>query len=309
MIVGRVREVWRYPVKSMAGERLEASGVGARGLYGDRGWALRDEKAGEMRGAKISPALMLCAARYREQPSEDSAPRHADITLPDGTHTATDAPDVNARLSEVVGRSVTLWPLRPASDRAHYRRAMPAARLVGFLSRSRSFRRLALGVMRVAGRDRELREDFGRVPGEPLPDLSALPAEIFEFTSPPGTYFDAFPVHLLTTASLDALARLNPDSAWDARRFRPNFLVETAEGVEGLVESGWGGRSLRVGRLVLKCEMPTPRCSMTIQAQAGFPKDPRVLRTIVREAGQNLGAYANVREAGRVSVGDEVELL
>jgi uncharacterized protein YcbX len=309
MIVGRVREVWRYPLKSMAGERVESSGVGARGLYGDRGWALRDEEAGEIRGAKISPALMLCAARYRERPAEDGAPPHADITLPDGTPTATDAPDVNERLSELVGRRVTLWPLRPASDRAHYRRAIPAARLVGFLSRSRSFRRLALGAMRVAGRDRELREDFGREPGEPLPDLSALPAQIFEFTSPPGTYFDAFPVHLLTTASLDALARLNPDSAWDARRFRPNVLVETADGVEGLVESGWAGRSLRVGGLTLKCEMPTPRCSMTIQAQAGLPKDPRVLRTIVKRAGQNLGVYANVAAPGLVSAGDEVELL
>src|SRR5215210_9178834 len=134
MFVGRVREVWRYPVKSMAGERLEAAGVGASGLYGDRGWALRDEEAGEVRGAKKSPALILCAARYREQPAgAGSPPPHADITLPDGSQTATDAADVNERLSELVGRRVTLWPLRPASDRAHYRRAIPAARVVGFL--------------------------------------------------------------------------------------------------------------------------------------------------------------------------------
>jgi uncharacterized protein YcbX len=273
MIVGRVKEVWRYPLKSMAGERLEAASVGARGLWGDRGWALRDEAAGEMRGAKISPALMLCAARYRGEPA------------------------------------VTLWPLRPASDRAHYRRALPAARVVGFLSRSRNFRRLAIGAMRLTGKDKELREDFGREPGEPLPDLSALPAEIFEFTSPPGTYFDAFPVHLITTASLATLARHAPDTVWDARRFRPNFLLETSEGIEGLIESDWGGRRLRVGGLVFKCEMPAPRCSMTIQAQAGLPKDPRVLRTIVREAKQSLGMYANVETAGRVAVGDEVELL
>lgn len=308
MIVGRVREVWRYPVKSMAGERLEDSGVGGLGLHGDRGWALRDEEAGEIRGAKMSPALMLCAARYRGRPGAAGAPPDADITLPDGSETATDAPDVNERLSELVGRRVTLWPLRPASDRAHYRRAMPGARAVGLLSRSRGFRRLALGAMRLAGLDRGLREDFGREPGEPLPDLSALPAEIFEFTSPPGTYFDAFPVHLLTTSSLGAMARLNPDSAWDARRFRPNFFIETADGVEGLVESGWGGRRLRLGGLVLKCEMPAPRCSMTIQAQDGLPKDPRVLRTIVK-VGQNLGVYASVAAPGRVEVGDAVELL
>ena len=153
-----------------------------------------------------------------------------------------------------------------------------------------------------------MRRDFGREPGEPLPDLSVLPAEIFEFTSPPGTYFDAFPIHLLTTASLATLARHAPDAAWDARRFRPNFLIETVDGVEGLVESDWGGRALRVGRLRLKCEMPAPRCSMTIQAQPELPKDPRVLRTIVREAGQNFGLYASVESAGNVSVGDEVEL-
>jgi uncharacterized protein YcbX len=309
MFVGKVKEVWRYPLKSMAGERLSTAGVGARGLYGDRGWALRDEEAGEIRGAKISPALMLCAARYREEPAAEGAPPHADITLPDGTETSTDSPKINELLSELLGRRVTLWPLQPASDRAHYRRAMPAARVVGLLSRSRSFRRLALGAMRLAGRDKGLRADFGREPGEPLPDLSALPAEIFEFTSPPGTYFDAFPVHLLTTASLAALARHAPETAWDARRFRPNFLIETADGVEGLVESGWAGRSLRVGGLRLKCEMPAPRCSMTIQAQAGLPKDPRVLRTIVKVAQQSFGMYANVESAGRVAVGDEVELV
>src|SRR5215212_1997415 len=308
MFVGSVKEVWRYPLKSMAGERLDASGVGARGLYGDRGWALRDEEAGEIRGAKISTALMLCAARYREEPTAEGAPPHADITLPDSTETATDDPTINELLSELLKRRVTLWPLRPASDLAHYRRAMPAARVVGFLSRSRNFRRLAIGAMRLAGKDKELRKDFGREPGEPLPDLSLLPAEIFEFTSPPGTYFDAFPVHLLTTASLAAMSRHAPETAWDARRFRPNFLIETPEGVEGLVESDWGGRLLRIGGLTLKCEMPAPRCSMTIQAQAGLPKDPRVLRAIVKEAKQNFGMYANVVSEGRVHVGDDVEL-
>jgi hypothetical protein len=293
----------------MAGERLDVCGVGAAGLYGDRGWALRDEEAGEIRGAKISPRLMLCEARYREEPSADSPPPHVDIKLPDGSHTASDAPDVNERLTELLGRRVTLWPLRPAEDRAHYRRGMPAARLVGLLSRSRTFRRLAIGTMRLAGLDAELRRDFGREPGEPLPDLAALPPEIFEFTSPPGTYFDAFPIHLVTTSTLGALSRLNPDSDWDPRRFRPNLLVETAEGVEGLVEAGWGGRGLRVGGLGLKCEMPTPRCSLTIQAQRGLPKDPLVLRTIVKKAGQNLGLYASVETYGRVGVGDEVELL
>jgi hypothetical protein len=48
---------------------------------------------------------------------------------------------------------------------------------------------------------------------------------------------------------------------------------------------------------------------MTIQAQRGLPKDPRVLRAIVGGAAQNLGAYASVLRPGAVSVGDDVELL
>jgi MOSC domain-containing protein YiiM len=43
-------------------------------------------------------------------------------------------------------------------------------------------------------------------------------------------------------------------------------------------------------------------------AQANLPNDPSVLRTIVREAGQQLGIYASVIHPGRVAVGDVVEL-
>lgn len=38
-VVGRVEELWRYPVKSMAGERLEHAEVSWHGLAGDRRWA------------------------------------------------------------------------------------------------------------------------------------------------------------------------------------------------------------------------------------------------------------------------------
>jgi len=39
----RVAELWRYPVKSLQGERLDTADVGAQGLPGDRQWALFDE--------------------------------------------------------------------------------------------------------------------------------------------------------------------------------------------------------------------------------------------------------------------------
>ncbi|HAC44902.1 MAG TPA: Fe-S protein, partial [Chloroflexi bacterium] len=42
---GTVAEIWRYPVKSMAGERLESCLVAETGLEGDRRWALVDGQA------------------------------------------------------------------------------------------------------------------------------------------------------------------------------------------------------------------------------------------------------------------------
>ena len=120
MRIGRVGGIWRYPVKSMLGEALDACTVEPGGIPGDRGWATRDESIGELRSAKYLPKLMQCAARYRQAPeTANGGVPHADITLPDGTTTATDDPEVEARLSALLGRPITLWPLRPASDRAH----------------------------------------------------------------------------------------------------------------------------------------------------------------------------------------------
>jgi uncharacterized protein YcbX len=285
-LIGKIKEIWRHPVKSMAGERLNSSMVGLNGLLGDRGWALRDEQAQEIRGAKKLPQLMLCSATYVEEPTETSIPS-VEMRLHDGTTLRSDDPAAGARLSAFLGRTVTMWPRQPESNTEHYRRGAPDNPDMLL----------------------ELRELFGRTPDEPLPDLSVFPKEIFEFTSPLGTYFDAFPLHLLTTASLKVLAQRNPAAQWDVRRFRPNFVIETTTGQQGLVEIGWCGRSLKIGGLTLQCNLPTPRCVMTTQAQTGLAKDPSVLRTIVHDADQNLGVYGVVQTPGRVAVGDTVELL
>jgi hypothetical protein len=286
-LVGTVREIWRYPVKSMAGESLAACTVGTSGVAGDRGWALRDEQAGEIRGAKKLPALLRCAARYRAEPDGDAVPP-VDITLPGGERTASDDPAVAERLSALLGRKVTLWPLRPADDLDHYRRGAPDN----------------------PDLEQELRQIFGRLPDEPLPDLAAIPPEIFEYAAPRGTYFDVFPFHAVTTASLADLAARTPESRFDVRRFRPNVVIETPAGVRGLVEAGWGGgRTLRVGGVELRTEIPTARCVMVTLPQGDLPHDPRVLRTVVREAEQCVGLYASVAAPGRVRVGDPVELL
>ena len=60
-------------------------------------------------------------------------------------------------------------------------------------------------------------------------------------------FFDALPMHVLTTATLAKLARLAPESDWDERRFRMNLLVDTAA-AEGFQELEWIGRRVRSAR-------------------------------------------------------------
>jgi hypothetical protein len=308
MFIGTIQQIWRYPVKSMAGERLADCSVYSLGIPGDRGWAIRDAIKSEIKTGTRIPLLMQCASEYREEPSNKSIP-HVNIKFPDGSSVASDDPEVNARLSAVLGRHVNLWPRQPASDKDHYRRPGTAARVIARLTNIPGFRALLPTLTKLPNLDATLRAAFSRTPEEPIPDISKLPRELFEFTSPPGTYFDAFPIHVLTTASLAVMAQSNAAADWDVRRFRPNFFVKTVEGIEGLVESEWAGRTLRIGTVAIKCEMPAVRCGMTTNAQTGLPKDPSVLRTIVKKADQNLGVYASVVTTGRVSEGDRVELM
>ena len=284
--IGTVSELWRYPVKSMMGERLDAAEVTTAGVLGDRGWAARDEVRGGIRGAKKIGSLMTLAARYAEEPTASVVTPVVEIMLPDGDSVRSDDPDASSRVSKALGHEVTLWPRLPADALDHYRRGAPDDDdlLV------------------------ELRQIFGRLEEEPLPDLTGFPPEIFEYESPPGTYFDAFPLMLATTASLAEIQRRLPDSKVDVRRFRPNFLIDPGP-TEGFVEQEWLGRRLRVGDVEVEVTVGCPRCVMVTRPFADLPEDRAILRTVVREANQNLGVYANVVTPGRVSAGDPVELL
>lgn len=132
--------------------------------------------------------------------------------------------------------------------------------------------------------------------------------EVFEFPLPPGTFFDAAPVHLVTTATLDRLRALAPASRFEVPRFRPNLVIEPTGGPEGFVEDGWVGRTLTLGDVRLRVDGPCPRCVMTTLAQGSLPRDPLVLRTTVREHGGDVGAYASVLRCGQVRRGDAVTL-
>ena len=66
---------------------------------------------------------------------------------------------------------------------------------------------------------------------------------------------------------------------------------------------------LRLGTVVLECDIPTMRCGMTLNAQEGLAKDQSILRSIVRDADQNLNVYARVVTPGEIRLGDVVELI
>jgi hypothetical protein len=228
---------------------------------------------------------MSCRARYASEPAPGEPAPAPEITLPDGAVVRPGDANAAERVSAAVERKVTLWPLLPASALEHYRRGAPDH---------------ADGLS-------ELRAIFGRTPDEPLPNLAQFPPELMQYESPPGTYFDAYPLLLVTTATLRKLRALAPKSVIDVRRFRPNLVIE-AEG-ESFPEVGWSGRQLRIGGATLDVLGPCPRCVMITHAFADVPQDTGLMRTVVKEADQNVGAYAKAAAAGELRVGDAVELL
>src|SRR5256886_9323783 len=79
-----VREIWRYPVKSMAGEPLESCLVTADGLEGDRRWALIDwspNRAGKWFNIKQHSALMTYRSRLVDGTVEAVAPDGSRVRL------------------------------------------------------------------------------------------------------------------------------------------------------------------------------------------------------------------------------------
>lgn len=111
-IVGRVAELWRFPVKSMQGERLVAFELGPGGVAGDRRYGLIDPASGHLLSAKSVPALFAARAT--------TVGTDVQITLPDGRELAADDPDASAMLSAWLGRAVELKPSGAAAGAVGY---------------------------------------------------------------------------------------------------------------------------------------------------------------------------------------------
>lgn len=276
---GTAVAVWRYPVKSMRGEELEAADVTPHGLLGDRAYALIDNADGKAATAKNPgkwPSMFAFRAQFSEPPRPGAAMPAVRITLPDGSAVSTAAHDCDQALSRILNRTVTL----AKAERG---------RISGVQTSLPAW----------SGKSEEYRLDMEGVDqGNSVQD----------FTLPAGTFFDGALVHLVTTATLARLHELYPAGRFDAPRFRPNVVVDMGHGAKGFVEQGWIGRTVTVGGVKLKITGSCARCVMTTLPQGDLPKDTGILKTAVRHNQSHVGVYAAVVSEGLIRRGDAVQV-
>lgn len=134
--------------------------------------------------------------------------------------------------------------------------------------------------------------------------------------APSGSFFDYAAIHLLTTSSLEAMQQNYPEGRFEARRFRPNLMIDT-NGMTGFVENEWVGKTVKLGdSLRLQITDPCPRCVMPTLAQGDLPQDSGIFKNgiainkpMVPFAGKELpsvGVYARVLSPGWVKRGDQL---
>lgn len=293
MLIGHIKELWRYPVKSLGGEPHEQLQLTSKGAVGDRHWAVYDPLAPVIRSAKQWPALLNLRAQYLGTPGpEDWGNDVAPVRLLNAAGGFCDSTDLEACstwLSRQLNRQAQLRPRAPVSEREFYRLPRPIT-------------------------EAEMAKELGMNIGDALPDFEAdysdLMAEMAGHATPPGYLYDAFPLHLLTTDSLAFVAEKSQLNA-DVRRFRPNLLMETTDPRPALTEQQWLGASLAIGNTVLRIHSRTVRCSMPGRAQPGFQLEAqqRLPGAVARHADRALGVNLHIVQAGTIQVGDPVQLL
>jgi uncharacterized protein YcbX len=152
-VAGSVAEIWRYPVKSMGGERLARSAIAVRGLHADRMWAVRDVELDTFTTARRWPILLQCSARFAADPAGRSAAAgdvlEVIVTFPAGREVSSSDPAIHDLLSELIGKPARLESLPALSEKRRYR--TPQATKA------------------------DIRRQFAVPDGEPLPDFSMFP--------------------------------------------------------------------------------------------------------------------------------------
>lgn len=229
--IGVVSAIFRYPVKSMAGEPLNVADISWNGIDGDRRWAFVRE------GTERSgfPWLTLRQAPELWQ----YFPRLLDRAAPETSLTMVRTPS---------GEDFDVVDPALAQELGHGARVIRQKRGI----------------------------------------------------------FDAFPLSLITQQTVAGLESL-ADAQLDVRRFRPNLVVDAADGIS-FTEDEWVGKVLRVGGVSMRIDKRDKRCITVNVDPVSSEKNPSVLRAIVEHRESQLGVYASTVTQGRIAVGDSVTI-
>ena len=264
----RVKEIWRYPVKSMAGEEIPFAKVTPKGVLGDRVYALVDK--GAIRAATVrtwAAALLSYRSQFLTEPELDAPSPNARITTPDGRVLTNTDPEIAVRLSAAFGRNLALMTTAPLGLLVEF----PAGSLGGTLSNTTE--------LPLAG--------------------AAPPGTFFDYacvhliaTSTIDHLQAAYP-----EGRFD-VRRFRPnivvETSTGSRDFTENAWVNHVLAI---------GDAVR-----LSIDGPCPRCVMTTLPQGGLPQDVGILRTAAQHNRANVGVYAAVLRGGKIRLGDSVSL-
>ena len=228
-------------------------------------------------------ACLASRAAFAEPPQVGQPLPPIRMTLPNGDVLRSEHPAVDRRLSQALGREVSLISVAP-------------------LNPSR---------------------EADRTPVDGSASGEVIRQEALALAAPAGTFFDYAPLHVLTTATLDQLRELHPTGRLEPRRFRPNIVIASLASARGFVENTWLGRPLHIGDAVhLQVIDPTPRCVVITLEQDGLPRDVDLLRTVTHHnmaASVTLqpgvvmsavaGVYADVLRGGSLQRGETAWLM
>src|SRR5262245_11607337 len=110
--IGEVEALFRYPVKSMKGERLEVGDLGWHGLDGDRRLAFRraDDRGGfPWLTASTLPELILFAPQWGEPTVDGNLPTH--VRTPEGEELALFSQELASEIGRRHGPPVEMMHL------------------------------------------------------------------------------------------------------------------------------------------------------------------------------------------------------
>jgi uncharacterized protein len=266
--LGSVVSLWRYPVKSMMGEELNATEVTERGLLGDRAYALVDNSDAKVATAKNPrkwPRLFDFRATVIEPARAAAKVPPVRIALPDGTTVTSDQGDLNQILSKALNREVTLGAAqRGAVNAEEYWPDMDGLdhrdTVTDFTLPEETFFDVAMvHLLTTATLDR-LRELY------------------------PQGRFEVRRFRPNIVVQLGSSEKSFAENAWVGHTLAIGTAVR------------------------LKITSPCGRCVMTTLAQGDLPKDPGILRTAAQHNQVNVGVYAAVERGGTIRRGDPIRI-